>query len=131
MPAIPEKPPLIFVINSAIMNHLYFTYRNHIMKTTLILFLTLIGAVCLHAQRVTGRVTVAGSDSILAGVSIRVKGANNGTVTGNDGTYSVNAAGNAVLVFSIVGFTDREVAVNNRSTVNISLASSTESLQQV
>ena len=129
--AIFENQPIIFVINSAIMNHLFFTYRNHVMKTTLILFFSLIGAVCLHAQRVTGRVTVAGSDSSLAGVSIRVKGANNGTVSGNDGTYSVNAAGNAVLVFSIVGFTDREVAVNNRSTVNISLASSTESLQQV
>lgn len=113
------------------MNHVFITYRNCFMKITLLLFLSLTGAVCLQAQRVTGRVTVANSDSVLAGVSIRVKNTNNGTLSGNDGTFSINAASNAVLVFSIVGFTDQEVAVNNRSTVNISMASNVESLQQV
>ena len=84
-----------------------------------------------QSRQVTGRVTAANSDSALAGVSIRVKGTKSGAITANNGAFSLTAAGNATLVFSIVGFTDQEVPVNNRSTVNVALEVSTESLQQV
>ena len=103
------------------------------MKFIPLLLFSFFLSISLFAQnrQITGRVTAANSDSVLAGVSIRVKGTNNGTISGNDGTFSISAAGNAILVFSIVGFTDQEVPVSNRSTVNVSLASNVESLQQV
>ncbi len=103
------------------------------MKFISLLLFSILLSVGLFAQnrQVTGRITAANSDSVLAGVSIRVKGINSGTVSGNDGSFSISAAGNAVLVFSIVGFTDQEVPVNNRNTINVSMASNVESLQQV
>ena len=72
------------------------------------------------AQQVTGTVTDVDGAPI-AGVNVIEKGTTNGVVTDFDGKYSINVSGNATLVFSYVGSNTQEVAVNNRSTINITL----------
>lgn len=67
----------------------------------------------------------------LAGVAVNVKGTGKGTTTDSDGIFKVNAPGNAVLIFSHVGFRTEEVAVNNRTLLNINLAQSDQNLDQV
>ncbi len=86
----------------------------------------------LQAQDLTvkGKVTDDGGEAI-PGVSVTVKGTQRGTITNVDGTYSVNAAGNATLVFSFLGYLSQEAAVNNRSTLNISLKTDTKALEEV
>ncbi|MFK5890526.1 MAG: TonB-dependent receptor [Flavobacteriaceae bacterium] len=59
----------------------------------------------------------------IPGVSVIVKGTSNGTSTDFDGKYSVNAASDATLVFSYVGYETANVKVNGRSTVNVTLQS--------
>lgn len=68
----------------------------------------------------------------LIGVSIKEKGVENGTITDLDGmfTLEVNPA-NPVLVFSYVGFASQEVAVGNRSNLQIILKEDSQELNEV
>ncbi len=81
--------------------------------------------------KVTGKVTDDGGNPV-AGASVLVKGTNIGTTTIADGSFQLNApSGKSVLIISSVGFTDREVDVNNQGTVNVSLVSGASNLQDV
>lgn len=71
-------------------------------------------------QNVTGLVTDA-SGTPIAGVNVVEKGTTNGVVTDFDGKYSIAVDGNATLVFSYVGSNTQEIAVNNRTTINVTL----------
>lgn len=67
----------------------------------------------------------------LPGVTVVIKGSSTGTVTGADGTYSLNALGNDVLLFSFIGMKTQEVAVNNRTSINIVLAEENIGIEEV
>lgn len=85
------------------------------------------------AQNITvkGKVIDGGDKTPLPGVSILIKGTQNGTQTDVNGNYSISVPANATLVFNFVGYTAQEQAVNNQTTINVSLASSTQQLEQV
>ncbi|MFC1224910.1 SusC/RagA family TonB-linked outer membrane protein [Pedobacter sp. BG31] len=85
------------------------------------------------AQNITvkGKVIDGGDKTPLPGVSILIKGTQSGTQTDVNGNYSISAPANATLVFNFVGYTATEQAVNNQTTINVSLASSTQQLEQV
>jgi len=101
--------------------------------------LSVLAAFCLLtinvalAQNVTvkGKVIDGGDKTPLPGVSILIKGTQTGTQTDVNGNYSLSAPANATLVFNFVGYTALEQAVNNQTTINVSLASSTQQLEQV
>src|SRR6202790_4143774 len=67
----------------------------------------------------------------LAGVTVKVKGASNGTTTDVNGKYSINVPGNGVLVFSFIGFDTQEQPVNNRPVINVSLVIANRQLNEV
>jgi len=67
----------------------------------------------------------------LPGVNIRVKGQNTGGTTDANGNYTLNVPENATLVFSFLGYVTQEVAVNNRSTINVTLLSNVRNLGEV
>ncbi len=81
-------------------------------------------------QQVSGTVT-DDSGVPLPGASIVVKGTTTGTVADFDGNYTINVASNGVLVFSYVGFTPKEIAVNGKTTVNASLEIDSSLLDEV
>ena len=105
---------------------------KNVLKTTLLLLLSLAVGGSLYAQEATvrGKVTDESGETI-PGVSVTVKGTQRGTITNVEGTYSINAAGNATLVFSFLGYISQEVPVNNRSTINASLRTDTKALEEV
>lgn len=86
-----------------------------------------------YGQSITVRGTITDSEAggPLPGATVREKGTDNGVIANNDGTYSVTVAPNATLVFSFVGFTTKEVAVNNQTTLNVILSPSIENLDEV
>lgn len=71
--------------------------------------------------KISGNVT-DDRGSPLPGVSVSIKGTSNGSVTDNNGNYSINAAEGQTLVFSFVGFKKTEVVISSKRTINISLA---------
>lgn len=97
------------------------------------LFLTMLSLWCFAfgiAQSVTG--TVTDQEGIpLAGVSIMIKGTNSGTSSNFDGEFAVNASGNDVLVFSYVGMQTLEVALNGRTTLNVTMQTDAQALDEV
>ncbi|GAB2799371.1 SusC/RagA family TonB-linked outer membrane protein [Rhabdobacter roseus] len=82
-------------------------------------------------QTVSGRVTDE-TGAGLPGVSVILKGTQRGTATNAEGTFQLTVPdGRAVLVFSFVGYTSQEVAVNNRSTLTISMVPENKALEEV
>lgn len=86
-----------------------------------------------YAQiRVTGQVHADDDGSSIPGATVLVKGTSNGTITDIDGNYSLSVDDpNAVLVFSYVGYLSEEVAINNRSVINVSLVADITQLDEV
>ncbi|WP_207424028.1 SusC/RagA family TonB-linked outer membrane protein [Desertivirga brevis] len=87
----------------------------------------------VFAQELTvrGKVTEDPSGEPLPGVSVMVKGATKGATTDINGNFAIAASKGSVLVFKFIGFADKEVTVGAASTINVSLSSSTKSLQEV
>ncbi len=68
----------------------------------------------------------------LPGVSILVKGTQNGTTSDNDGKYKIEIADPGVLlVFSFVGYLSQEIAIGNRSAIDISMKIDDKTLSEV
>jgi TonB-linked SusC/RagA family outer membrane protein len=81
---------------------------------------------------VGGRITDAGDGAPLPGVNVLVKGTTTGTTSDSDGNYSVNAPdGDAVLIFSFIGYQSQEIPINARSVINIVLAQDAQQLSEV
>lgn len=81
---------------------------------------------------VKGTVTDAGDNTPLPGVSILVKGTNNGVLTNESGNFSISANANDILVASYIGYTTQEISISSGQDVyNISLAPSTSDLDEV
>lgn len=85
----------------------------------------------LHAQiAVTGTVTDDGKNP-LGGVSVQVEGTTIGTKTGDNGQYSISVPdGNAVLVFSFVGYSPEKVTVGAQQRVDITLLGAATELEE-
>ncbi len=84
------------------------------------------------AQRtVTGRVTDDKGNPI-PNVSIQVKGTSIGTVSNDDGSYSLNVPANGrLLVFSAVSMGTQEVTLRDQSNINTVLQTTERNLQEV
>lgn len=81
---------------------------------------------------VKGRVVDASTNDPLIGCTVAIKGTNQGTTTDNSGNYTITVPdGNAVLVFSFIGYARQEVAVANRTTVDVMMVVDDLELNQV
>ena len=82
--------------------------------------------------RVTGTITESATGQPMPGVTVLVKGTNQGTATDIDGNYSIEVPDqNAVLVFSSVGYAEREIPVNGQTVINVTMEESTEMLDEL
>ena len=81
--------------------------------------------------KVSGKVTDETGKPV-QGATVQVKGTTIATATIADGSYSLMApSGSSRLVVSSIGFEALEVAINNKTEVNISITSSASALQDV
>jgi TonB-linked SusC/RagA family outer membrane protein len=81
---------------------------------------------------VSGKVTSAEDGTALPGVNVYVKGTQSGTMTDVEGRYTLSVAnGEAVVIFSYIGFTTQEVVVGDRTTLDVTLLPNSESLDEV
>ncbi len=71
------------------------------------------------------------TDKPLPGVTIQVKGTTKGTATDGEGKFSLDVDDGAVLVFSFIGYTTSEVAVNGRSSLAVQLQPESKALDEV
>lgn len=108
------------------------------MEKRLLLLIALLISGCLPAlaqQRgISGKITDE-TGVPLPGVNVVLKGTTNGTVSDADGGYTISvpasSLGSGVLVFSFIGYTAQEIPIDNRTTVDISLSPSLQTLNEV
>ncbi len=84
----------------------------------------------LVQNTITGTVTDE-TGGPLPGASIVVKGTTNGTQTDFDGNFSIEAASDATLVISYIGYATQEIAVNGQSVVNVNMVEGANQLEEV
>lgn len=103
--------------------------RKGVLFTLLLLFSVHFGTLAQNVS-VSGQVLDATGFS-LPGVNIIVAGTSTGTITDIDGNYSIEAPGDAVLLFNYVGFKSQEIPVNGRPLINVVLEEDLLSLSEV
>ena len=68
----------------------------------------------------------------LIGVNVLVKGGRTGTITDMDGHFLLNEVSpNAMVSISYIGYKTEEIALNNRSSLTITLTEDSEQLDEV
>ena len=88
-------------------------------------------AVTQQTIKVKGQVVDQDGEPLI-GATVRVKGATTGSVTDIDGNFTIDAASNATLLISYVGYKDREVAVRGRAVIeSIQMEADSHVLDQV
>jgi TonB-linked SusC/RagA family outer membrane protein len=101
------------------------------MKRLLIVLVAMMAGFAALAQtEVSGRVTDARDGSPLSNVTVTARGSRTGTSTDADGRFRISVPANATLVFSSIGFADKEVRVTG-ATVTVTLDVAERNLQEV
>ena len=104
------------------------------MKTGRILFaaLSVLLSVAAYGQdiKVTGNVSDASDGSAIPFVSVHLKGTMKGVSADDQGHYSITAPVDGVLVFTCIGYLQKEVSVDGRSFLSVSMSPDAEVLQE-
>lgn len=106
-------------------------YRIRLM-VALIFFLGIQSIAQAQERKITGMVNTEEDSGPLPGVSVVLKGTTRGTTTGLDGKYELQVPEEgATLVFSFIGFVSQEIAVGNRSLIDVELKFEMQNLNEV
>lgn len=124
------------ITESTFMN-LYFT-NHHLkqlkkMELKRLLLLTIIilnGCVAFAQHKINGIVTDVNREPLI-GVTIQLKGTNRFSVSNSDGKFSIEAAASQTLVFSSIGFLEKDVFVGDNLQLDVVLESATRQLNEV
>ncbi|MDX2431952.1 MAG: SusC/RagA family TonB-linked outer membrane protein [Bacteroides sp.] len=74
-----------------------------------------------QTQQITGKV-IDSDGQLLPGVTVMVKGTNNGTITGANGEFSISGINKGdILVFSFIGMETTEMLVEDQTSISVSL----------
>lgn len=85
-----------------------------------------------QSRTITGKVSAAESGTPLPGVTIQVKGTNEGTTTDAQGNYRITVQqADAQLIFRFIGYLAVEMPVAGQAVLNVPLKSDTRNLEQV
>ena len=84
-----------------------------------------------QSKIISGKITDQNNQP-LAGVSVTVKGTETGTVSNTQGNYTLSvSATNDVLVFSFVGYGEKEIPIGGETTINVALQREVAGLNEV
>ena len=103
------------------------------MKKVILFVLMALCSTMMLAQTITVKGTVIGAEDgmPIIGAYVLQQGTNNGTSTDVDGNYVISVPSDATLVFSSVGFTTYQVAVNGRAQLDVMLKADAVMLDDV
>ena len=95
----------------------------------LVVFFSLCSSLLFAQQSITGKVTAA--DKPVAGATVQVKGSKTTTQTDENGVFTINAASNASLLITSIGFVTQEISINGRSSLSVVLLASLQDMGEV
>ncbi|QTE22717.1 outer membrane beta-barrel family protein [Polaribacter cellanae] len=100
-------------------------------KTTLLYFLGFFPCFIFSQELEIYGIVTDIENQALPGVTISIKGTNQGTLTDLDGRYSIKTSAGSILVFSYMGMTTEEKEVKDQTNLNIILKEDSQSLDEV
>lgn len=101
-------------------------------RILLLIAVALLSSLGLDAQTITVKGTVVDeSAEPVFGASVMVKGSRTGVATDMDGKYEIQAASDAVLEFSFLGFATKYESVGGRNVVNVVMTADNTWLESV
>ena len=109
------------------------TKKSFLQKSLFILlcFISVLHSFSQNNLKVTGQVNDEAGKAI-PGVTVTVKETRVSTMTKTDGTFEITIpSGTSVLIITSVGYADQEIAVNNRSSITVTMQTAASSLQDV
>jgi TonB-linked SusC/RagA family outer membrane protein len=80
---------------------------------------------------ISGTVTSSEDGETLPGVSVAIKGTQQGTTTDVYGNYIIQSPAGATLVFSFIGMQTQEIAVEGRTVIDVAMERSVQALDEV
>ncbi len=87
--------------------------------------------VVMQGITITGTVTDATGEP-MPGLNVIIKGTTTGVITNSDGSYSVSVADrDAILVFSFIGYAKQEIAVGDRTNINVVMEEDSKEIEEV
>ncbi len=104
------------------------------MKRYLFIILLSVISMGVSAQQktITGKVVSAEDNEPLTGVTVIVKGTNNGIITDMEGNYTIsNVSSGNILSFSMIGFKTQEFSVEGQSRIDVRMSEDIEILDEV
>jgi hypothetical protein len=119
-------------------NDLLNSCRIFCIKSAQTFRIMMMGILCLtvfaqvRAQNINVRGKVTDTKGVtLPGVAIQVKGTTTGTTTDTQGSFTLSAPSAGTLVVSYLGYTTQEVPVNGKTSIDVTLVESQQSLDEV
>jgi TonB-linked SusC/RagA family outer membrane protein len=80
---------------------------------------------------VTSKEAGSNGNQPLPGVVVRVKGTSIAVSTDGDGNYSIKAPENGILTFAMIGYGTKEVSIEGKKSIDVTLLETASNLQQV
>lgn len=88
--------------------------------------------VAIAQQQVSGTVTDYSNGEALPGVNILIQGTTTGTITDMSGNYALSVpSGDAVLVFSFIGYETQEVTVGSQTNISMGMMPDLTTLSEI
>jgi len=108
-------------------------YFNSIRKAKYchLIWLMLLSISYGYGQDTTVKGVVTGDGETLIGATILVKDSSTGTITDLDGSYSLSAPSNGILVFSYTGYSSVEIPVDNQTIIDVVLTAESSLLDEI
>ncbi|NJB86053.1 TonB-linked SusC/RagA family outer membrane protein [Lewinella marina] len=88
-------------------------------------------AACVYGQQTISGVVEDTDNFPLTGVYVTVSPGGDGTVTGLDGEFSVNATSGDTLVFSFLGFSTQRIPVGNQTRIDVTMSENAQLIDEV
>lgn len=106
-------------------------YQKHSFALLLMVWQVMIITPVLAQNIKVSGVVNSESNEPLPGVTIIIQGTAQGTVTDINGNFALEAASDAVLDFSFIGYLKQSISVNGRTSIDVALSPDVEQLEEV
>ena len=107
--------------------------KNRLIRVAALMLPLLFFSFLTMAQTLTVKGTVSDEKKTpIPGVTVAVKGTTIGTITDIDGKYTISVpSGSKLLVFSFVGMTTKEVAVDGKTQIDVTMSEDVIGLDEI
>ena len=99
-------------------------------KITILIFYLIFPVVLIAQVQISGTITDENKIA-MPGVNIIVQGTLNGTITDLSGNYSIGANPEDTIVYSMIGMVNQKFLVGNNTTINVTLVTERQTIDEV